>query len=494
MTDPRSAARSGPVVFKFGGTSVADAARVRHVAGVVRHAAGSWAAPAPVVVVSAAGDVTDRLTRILEMAPAARAPELDRLLAWHEELLAELSETPPHLPTEAVSAARAALDGLGGFILSPEPNQLPSSRVLAAVDAFLALGEDLSTLSVVTALEAAGLPARGVDSRTLVLTDDRHGFARPDEPAIRAAAAARLVPLAEEGVVAVVQGFVGGTPDGATTTLGRGGSDLTASLLGAALDSPEVHIWTDVPGVLSADPRVVEAPESLAVVGFEEAVELAYFGARVLHSGAAKHAVANGVPVRIRSTFEPDHPGTLILEDRWAGAGIAAVASKPHVALIRVRGRPSALPYGFLARVFEILARHRVPVDLVATSHTSTAFTVDESEEMDAVAAELEEVAEVTVRRGLSTVTVVGNGLLREPGFDARVFNTVALTPIHLVSQASDVSLSFVVDAGDAPRMVAQLHAELVEGRAASGAEGGARTSGAASSGGGPGPVGGSVS
>ena len=175
-------------------------------------------------------------------------------------------------------------------------------------------------------------------------------------------------------MVPVVQGFVGATEDGRTTTLGRGGSDWTATLLGAALGAAEVHIWTDVEGVLSGDPRYVDDPRVLDELGFEETVELAWFGAKVIHPGAAKHAVAHGVPVRIRSTFSPERPGTLILKDRVGGPDIAAVACKREVALIKVRGRPSALPYGFLARVFDILARHQLPVDLVATSHSSTAF------------------------------------------------------------------------------------------------------------------------
>ncbi|MEJ2541546.1 MAG: aspartate kinase, partial [Gemmatimonadota bacterium] len=280
--------------------------------------------------------------------------------------------------------------------------------------------------------------------------------------AVRSGAAAHVVPALASGRVPVLQGFVGAAADGRTTTLGRGGSDLSATLLGAALESAAVHIWTDVEGVLSGDPRVVDNPRVLDVVGYEEAVELAYFGARVIHPGAAKQAVAEGVPLRIRSTFAPDRDGTLILKERWGGPGIAAVAAKHRVSLIKVRARRSALPYGFLARVFEILARNRLAVDLVATSHTSTAFTVDESEELREVAQELEEVAEVEVRAGLATVTVVGNGLLREPGFDARVFGAVALTPIHLVSQASDVSLSLVVDGDEAEALVRRLHEELV--------------------------------
>lgn len=449
--------RRGPQVFKFGGTSVGDAGRIRHVAGLI-----AGAAEPPVVVVSAVGAVTDHLMALLAAGSEVRREGLEEVAEGYRALLRELGGDAP---LEALLARR--IRGAGEAI----PGLDDPRTVSEAMDRLLALGEDLSTLVLVAALRERGVRARHVDARDVIRTDACFGFATPAEAAIRAQAEALVLPVVAAGEVPVLQGFVGATADGRTTTLGRGGSDLTATLLGAAMDSSEVHIWTDVEGVLSADPRVVAEPRVLDVVGFEEAVELAHFGARVIHPGAAKQAVARGVPVRIRSAFDPERPGTLILRDRWGGPGIAAVATKPGVSLIKVRARRSAIPYGFLARVFEILARHRLPVDLVATSHTSTAFTVDDSEEIHPVARELEEVAEVEVRTGLATVTVVGNGLLREPGFDARVFREVALTPIHLVSQASDVSLSLVVDGGDAAALVRRLHRELVEGVAAPGGE-----------------------
>jgi aspartate kinase len=233
-------------------------------------------------------------------------------------------------------------------------------------------------------------------------------------------------------------------------------------------------VWTDVDGILSADPRAVDGARILERLGFEEAVELAYFGARVLHPEAAKHAVSRGVPLWIRNTFRPGGPGTRVLAERWGGAAIAAVAHKPRVTLVKVRSHPAALPYGFLARVFGSLARHRLPVDLVATSHSSTAFTLhrDEAEpggDLAPVVEELGDFAEVEVIPGLATVTVVGHGLLEEPGIDALVFETVGTTPIHLISQASDVSLSLVVDDARAPELVRRLHDAVVGRPAASG-------------------------
>ncbi len=198
-------------------------------------------------------------------------------------------------------------------------------------------------------------------------------------------------------------------------------------------------------------------------VGSEEAVELSYFGARVVHPAAAKHAIASDLPLRIKNSFAPERPGTLIHSDRGAAAAFAAVAHKTDVVLIRVRAFPTALAYGFLARVFGVLGRHGVPVDLVSTSHSSTAFTVDRNHDLTSVRRALSVFSEVDVLQDVATVTVVGRGMLREPGMDALVFWAVEKTPVYLISQASDVSISFVVDEAEAPELVRRLHLSLIE-------------------------------
>jgi aspartate kinase len=302
-----------------------------------------------------------------------------------------------------------------------------------------------------------------VDARSVVRTDDRVGGAVPEDEETARLIREVLGPLLEAGRVPVLQGFVGATEDGTTTTLGRGGSDFTAAIIGAALGAEEVGIWTDVDGVLSAEPRHVGAARVLAELGYEEAVELAYFGAKVIHPAAAKHAAAGDVSLRVRNTGRPESAGTLIRHDVRRAAGVAAVAYKPSVTLVTVRSRPMFMAYGFLARVFDVLARHRLPVDLVATSHTSTAFTLDARAGMGAAAEELGRFAEVEVVPDLATVSVVGHGLLRRPGIAAGVFSALGATPVHLISQASDVCLSFLVAEGQAPGVVRRLHAELIE-------------------------------
>jgi aspartate kinase len=446
------------VVYKFGGTSLADAERVAHVARLVAEGPASL-----VVVVSALGGVTDHLVALCGCRAEGDAAEastiVGKLRTRHLDVVANLGLDAAEA-TSLVEAVEVRLTTLLGVAAGPESPDRD--------DALLSAGEDLSTLLVAAAVRQQGRDATVVDARRVVETDDRHGHAVPDGTAIRSLAREILSSILAAGIVPVLQGFVGATPDGVTTTLGRGGSDFTAALLGGALDAETVHIWTDVAGIMTGDPREVDAPYLLDEIGFEEAVELSWSGAKVIHPVAAKWAVSQGVPLRIRSTFQPEHPGTLIRNDVRNVAEIAAVVAKKNVALIKVRSHPAALPYGFLARVFEILARYRLEVDLVATSHSSTAFTIDEAAELDDVARELSVFSDVDVRRDLSTVTVVGRGLMAEPGMDALVFLAVESAPVHMISQASDVSLGFVVDAANAPDLVRRLHTTLIEEREAS--------------------------
>jgi aspartate kinase len=462
--------RPAPIVYKFGGTSVGDGTRIRHVARLAAEG------PRPlVVVVSAMAGVTDALQRLVA-AEAGQHDENERtvreLRSAHVQALDTLLGTPAREARDgdrtldlASGSREAGRDALESRLerLSRVVSGAAGLAGAMRADDILATGEDLSQQLVVAGLDTLGVTAEAVDARELLVTDSDFGHAAPDRDATRAACSRRLAPLLEDGTVAVVQGFVGATPEGHTTTLGRGGSDFSAAILGGALAAESVHIWTDVRGVLSGDPRQVEAPRLLTEIGFEELVELAWAGAKVVHPVAAKWAVAEGVPMWIRDTFHPDDPGTRVRHDVRGAAEIAAVTVKRGVALIKVRSHPVALPYGFLARVFGVLGRHRLEVDLVATSHSSTAFTIDDQASLDEVAAELGTFADVEVRRPLATITLVGHGLLAEPGVGGQVFAVVGDTPVRLVSQASDVSLSLVVDEAAAPALVRRLHTKLIE-------------------------------
>jgi aspartate kinase len=437
---------SGPLVHKFGGTCVADAGKLRTLAELVV----ADECPA-VVVVSALAGTTAGLREISASDAEPALAALDQLWGHHLEVLADLggdTEVTRHRMESVLDVLR---------------NQIGRSPTAQRNDRLLAGGEDLSVHLATLALCNAGLDARVVDARELIRTDERFGTAVPQQDILSDRARSHLEPLLATGVTVVVQGFVGSDAHGRTTTIGRGGSDHTAVLLGAALRAREVAIWTDVAGMHTADPGAVEGVKVIHELGFEEAVELAYFGAKVLQPAAAKHAVAEGVPLRIKDAANPQGSGTVIRHDRRGAAAFAAVAYKPDVILLEVRAFATSMEHGFLARVFGVLARHEVAVDLVATSHSSTAFTIDRAEELSAVRGELSKFADVRVSEGLATVTVVGRGLMSRPGMDAQAFWAIGETAVYLISQASDVSLSFVVDEGEAPGLVSRLHAALIE-------------------------------
>ncbi len=448
-------------VHKFGGTSLEDAGRIRAAAELVRDGGSP-----SVVVASAMAGVTDYLAGLAADPPREG---LEGLAERHRVVARDLARETG-LDGSRLQTALAELDrvlaGVGQILDELAETPEGSERQLG-VHEVLAAGEDLSVVLVALTLEGLGLEPEVVDARSVVRTEaPEAGLAVPRDEVAYELARVRLMPLLEEGRTPVLQGFVGATAEGRTTTLGRGGSDFTAALVGAALEAEEVTIWTDVDGIFSADPRIAEGVRILPEMGFEEAVELAYFGARVIHPAAAKHAVAREVDLVIRNSLDPERPGTRIRCDLREAPGVAAVAHKASVILISVRCRPLFMAHGFLARVFGVLAGHGLSVDLVATSHTSTAFTVDRDEELEEVLDELREFAEVEVSRDLAVVSVVGRGLLQRPGLLARVLDLLGDVPVHLVSQASDVSLNLLVADEAAPAVVRRIHAAVRDGEA----------------------------
>jgi aspartate kinase len=268
-----------------------------------------------------------------------------------------------------------------------------------------------------------------------------------------------------EGRIPVVGGFIGAAPDGRTTTLGRGGSDYTAALLGAALDASVVEIWTDVDGMMTTDPRVVRGARVIEAISFEEASELAYFGARVLHPMTLAPAIEKDIPVRVRNSRRPDMPGTEIRASAPSGSGaVRAIAFKRGLTTVDMVTTRMLMASGFLATLFEVFARHRTPVDLVATSEVSVSVTVDDSERLPEVRRDLEEIADVEIAPGRALVCLVGQNLKHTPGIAARIFRAVETINILMISQgASQRNVSLVVEDRDADEAVRRLHRELFE-------------------------------
>ena len=448
-------------VMKFGGTSVADAPAIRRVAAVVTTEHLASRTGPPVVVVSALGGVTDRL---LQAASLARAGDndaarrlVDALHARHTELLAAL------VPGAAGDAARAAVDAqfvhLMALIAALSVLREASPRSL---DAVAAIGELASCHIVTAALTAEGLPAVAVDPRTLIVTDESFMAAIPQPEATRALVDVRLRPVVASGRIAVTGGFVGATRGGVATTLGRGGSDYSAALLGAALDADEIQIWTDVDGMLTADPRVVDHARPVPVLSFGEAAELAYFGAKVLHPKTIQPAAARNIPVRILNTFRPDAPGTLIADHASSDQVVTALACKTGITVITITSTGMLMAHGYMRRLFEVFERHKTAVDVVSTSEVSVSVTVDDATHLDGIVAGLSAFAEVSVARDLALVAVVGDRYGADPAAFGRVVAALSGVPLRLVSQAdARRNVTLVLDADDLPRAMHQLHAEF---------------------------------
>jgi aspartate kinase len=270
--------------------------------------------------------------------------------------------------------------------------------------------------------------------------------------------------MVRDGLVPVLPGFIGSTRGGITTTLGRGGSDWTASLVGAGLEAEEIQIWTDVDGMMTVDPRVVRGARVLPEVSFEEAAELAYFGAKVLHPATIRPAVERGIPVRILNSMNPAAPGTLIEQSPVGTGGPRAIAFKKGITVLLVSQPRMLMAYGFVARVFEVFDRHRTPVDLIATSEVSISLTVDDVSRLEDVRRDLAGLGQTDVLREMAIVSVVGRGFATRSGIAGRIFDALRDVNVVMISfGASDVNISFVVAEADAERAVKLLHAEFFE-------------------------------
>ena len=445
-----------PVVMKFGGTSVEDAAAVERVltivqAGLARH---------PVVVVSAMARVTDAL-----LAAAARAGQDDPAGALEdlEPVLARYAEAARRLLPETGRNTYDALLAASRSELAADLARV--ARDPAAPDAVAAQGERLCAALVAAALAARGVPAREVDARRCILTDTRPGKAEPLIPESAVATRAALEPLIAAGTVPVLGGYMGGTPEGVTTTLGRGGSDYSAALIGAALGAGEIQIWTDVSGVLTADPKVAPAARTIPRMSFAEASELAYFGARVLHPKTILPAIRHGIPVRILNSRAPEDEGTRVAaESEVVPHTVKAIAFKSGVSIVSVTSTRMLGAYGFLRALFEVFERHRTVVDLVATSEVSVSLSVDDTSTLPAILRDLAALGEPTVETGRAIICVVGEGMRGTPGIAARIFATIRDINVSLISLgASRINVTFVVEESRAAEAVRRLHAALFE-------------------------------
>ncbi len=454
---------AGPIVMKFGGTSVADADAIARVVGIVKGARERSGLP-PVVIVSAMSGVTDRLLELTQAAEQRRDAHVLNGVAdlsrRHFEAVERL--LPPQSATGVLADIAAQLDDLRALLKATGILRAASP---SAHDAIVCTGEIMNSRILAAALQQAGVATAWVDARCTIVTDGAHTGAAPLAPETRDAVAREIVPRVAEGRVPVLGGFVGATVQGVTTTLGRGGSDYSAAIVGAALDAREIQIWTDVDGMLTADPRVVAHPRVVPHLSFGEASELAYFGAKVLHPSTILPAVAKDIPVRILNSRRADGQGTTITaEPPAADRPLAAVACKRHVTMVEITSTRMLMAHGFLRRVFEIFERYRTAVDVVTTSEVSVSVTVDDARALEGIVTALREFAEVSVEADLAILCAVGDNLRSDPRIAARVIGTLEGFRVRMVSQAaSRRNVTIVLSDADLGAAMAQLHEEFFQ-------------------------------
>ena len=453
------------IVMKFGGTSVADAARILAAAEIVR----SRLARRPVVVVSALAGVTDLLVRASAVARDGTPEDLDPILA-------DLARRHRWALSGSVSNPGRRHDlGLEVDALLEELRQLLRSiRVLGegtprAGDALLAFGEILSSRIIAAAFAEQGLRVAPVDARRVMITDARHGAAEPDLDAVAARGAELIAPRLAAGEVPVLGGFFGAAKDGRTTTLGRGGSDTSAAVLGSALHADEIEIWTDVDGVMTADPRRVPAARPCAAVSFAEAAELAYYGAKVLHPASIAPAVRRGIPVRVLNSSHPERPGTVIVAAvAEGGPALASVASRGGLASVRVASRSMRVDPGFLPRVLAAVDEEALVPDLVVSSEVAVTLVLPEAAASGGLAARLATFAEIELKSARGIVCVVGGGLAQDGPTRGRVLAALAVHDPELVALGgSATSMAALVPDARLDVCVRALHREFFEGGAA---------------------------
>ena len=443
------------IVMKFGGTSVQDAAAIERAAAIVK----ARLAQRPVVVVSALAKVTDQL---LTMARAAGTGDRETALKLcrelqerHYNVAGELLGTAlfTNFHSELASDFEALDELLRGIVAVGELTP-------RTTDLIAAYGEMLSSKIVTAALSARDLDATLVDSRQCIVTDASHTRAAPLFEETNERLRLKLKPLLEDGQVPVMGGFIGATKAGVTTTIGRGGSDFSAAIVGAGLDAERIEIWTDVDGMMTTDPNLCPDAKRIKVISFDEAAELAYFGAKVLHPATVLPAVQKNIPVYILNSRNAGCEGTRISARVPHCRNLfKAIAAKKRITIVDVAAPRMLLAHGFLKNIFEAFDRHRIAVDVVSTSEVSVSLTVDSNESIPALAADLAKLADVKYEGRKAIVCLVGENLRDTPGVATRVFAELADVKTRMISQgASEINLTFVIEEDEVPEVVRRLH------------------------------------
>ncbi|MDX2269304.1 MAG: lysine-sensitive aspartokinase 3 [Bryobacter sp.] len=431
------------IVMKFGGSSVESAEAIERVSRIVRR----YADRQPIVVVSAMGKTTNRLLECARLAADGA----------REEALSKLGDLRDFHVREA-----GAWDVLDAHFAELQ-ELLRGLAILGeltprSLDAVASFGERLSSLIVARALSAEHLSAEHLDSREVIVTDDRFTQANP-----LYAETYRRLSQRSWAPLTVMGGFIGATAQGVTSTLGRGGSDFTASLVGAGVGAEEIQIWTDVDGMLTADPTVMPGGLRVRSMSFAEAAELAYFGAKVLHPSTVLPAIERNIPVLILNSRRPEVEGTRITAQGPKTRNAAkSLAAKKNVTVVNIQSTRMLMAHGFLYRIFEIFNRYETPVDMLATSEVSVSLTIDDTRQLPRIADELRAFSEVEIEQENAIVCIVGDNIRWQAGVAHRVFRALDTINVRMISQGASLrNISVVIAMRDLRAATERLHAEF---------------------------------
>jgi len=455
-------------VMKFGGTSVGTASAMQQAIAIV---AGQKKSGVPLVVLSACSGITNKLIQVAEAAGSGRLDDalskIGEVRKHHVELVGGLirGEALRDELTAKIEAYITHLELLAKGI------EIVGELTERSKDMFCSFGELLSTTVFAAAMNEQGHLCQWVDIRQVMITDDRFGFARPIDEICEARVAEIIKPQLDSGVVVVTQGYIGSTLSGKTTTLGRGGSDLSAALLGAWLHDDSIQIWTDVDGVMTCDPRLVPEARSIRIMTFSEAAELAYLGAKVLHPDTIAPAVRKNIPVYVLNTWHPDSKGTLITDDPALLSGMSyeglvkSIAVKKGQAIVNVRSNRMLGRHGFMNELFGVFERYGVSVEMISTSEVSVSVTVDDSTVSDPLIQALTAIGDVEIEHKVATVSIVGDNLRLSKGVAGRIFGSLRNVNLRMISQgASEINVGVVVEEHDVAAAVSALHCEFFSG------------------------------
>ncbi len=453
------------IIMKFGGTSVKDAPAFRNVVSIVRQ----HLSKKPVIVVSAMAGITNLLEESVQIAVNQESQlvkeAIKQIESHHMTVIEELFDNNDTYKALSISIA-LEIKKLKSLLSATQTIRVESSDLNHAV---LSIGEILSSLILTVLLQHEQVDAVYVDARDIMITTNKDNQIVPVIEKIREEAQSRLLPLIAENKIVVSQGFIAATSEGVPTTLGRNGSDFSASLLGAAIDAAEIQIWTDVDGILTADPSIIPTAQKLDFMTFNEASELAYFGARVLYPAAIQPAVEKGIPVRVLNSHDVNFPGTLILKDSATKQSriVKSIAYKENITLLTIKSSQLLISTKILGDFFQHLAEHNMRVYAISKSAIKLSLTLEHTNQLDHILEKFNLIGQVSAERHKAIVSIVGEKMKRNPEITGQILSILREAKIHidLISQfASQISFMFIINEKDIEKTIKLLHRHYIEG------------------------------